>query len=121
MTRKVNTKDRATKNREIRRENLRLELKGKQYLHHIEKDYQELCLLSTTVKKARSTKTNLHGMSDTLAKVDARHKILKTKLDTNFRRLAKVLPDLKAVELSDSGGGSFAEAFAKAMVRRSAK
>lgn len=102
--------DRKAANRERVRENIRSELKGKQYLRQIEEDYSELSRIDSTLKNAKTPAQTERRVK----KAETRIKIIKLKLDTNFRRLNKVLPDLKAIELSDNGG-SIGEAFAAAL------
>lgn len=88
------------------REALRDKFKGVEYIRQIEESYQELCKLDRTVVEAKNTKQAPFHIQQTLDKAETRHKIIKTKIDTNFRRLAKVLPDLKSVELTDPNGNN---------------
>lgn len=103
--------NRKTANQQRVRENLRSELKGKIYLRQIGEDYDELSRIDATLKNAKTPAQ----VDRRVRKAETRIKVLKIKLDTNFRRLNKVLPDLKAVEFSDAGGGSIGEAFAAAL------
>ena len=76
---------RPDKNRQRRRENLREELKAREYLRQLDEVAQEV----TENWKSLSSEN-----------VSA----LRLKADINFKRLAKVLPDVKAVELSGPNG-----------------
>lgn len=78
---------------------LRDKFKGVQYISQIARDYVELGKIDTIVKNAKSGKLDLLAVQSAIDKANCRVKIIKVKMDTNFRRLAKVLPDLKSLEL----------------------
>ena len=77
---------RPDKNKQYRREALREELQAREYLRQIDQ-------VNTDVSE------NWQILSS--EQISA----LRLKSDINFKRLAKVLPDLKAVEISGDGGG----------------
>ena len=95
---------RAAQNRAIRQEAIREGMDATRYLNQIQDDFDTLGELYETVKEAKADKKNPFGARTTIEKAKVQHAILKTKLDTNFRRLAKVLGDLKSVELTDPDG-----------------
>lgn len=101
------------------RDALRLKFQGVAYLRMILADMKEMNEQVTNVKKARSTKANPHRASIVQSKADCITRMLKTKFDTNFKLLAKVLPDLKQVEIADPEGnnplGTLAAALASAV------
>ena len=82
----MKTMARPDKNKQRRREALREELQAREYLRQLELVDTEL----TTNWKSLSSEN-----------VSA----LRLKADLNFKRLGKVLPDLKAVEISGDDGG----------------
>lgn len=90
---------RAAQNRQIRREALRDQLKGIAYLTQIDRVEKELVSESDFLKKNRSVLS-----ADGVGASNARIRSLVAVADLNFRRLAKVLPDLKSIELSDADG-----------------
>ena len=77
---------RPTKNKQARREALREELQAREYLRQIDQ-------VNTDVTEHWQTLS-----SEQIA-------ALRLKTDINFKRLAKVLQDLKAIELSGEDGG----------------
>ena len=97
---------RAQHNRAIRHEQLREKLKGIEYLRQIENDYTELSVLAKEVKDVKNTKEDEYKVANTIAKADCRTRILKVKMDTNFRRLKFILPELKSMELTDPNGNN---------------
>ncbi len=113
MARSDSIESRKRANMELRRENLRQELKGKAYLKQIDSDYDALVELERKVKNAKVATLN-----PVLSKAETQRRIIQTRLDINFKRLAKVLPDIKSIELADPGGGSFVDAFAAVMGRK---
>ena len=76
---------RAGKNAALRKENLRKELQAREYLRQIE---NIAVILGESWETISSEQTSA----------------LRLKADINFKRLAKVLPDLKAVEVSGPDG-----------------
>ena len=76
---------RPDKNRQMRRENLREELKAREYLRQLEQ-----------VDEIVSENWKTLGATEVAA--------LRLKADINFKRLAKVLPDVKAIEMSGPDG-----------------
>lgn len=104
---------RAEENKAIRREALREELQAREYLRQLESIDKEFGEINETVKNlktptAQQTKANAlvtgNNFGRELARADTRIKALKERATLNFKRLNKVLPDLKAVELSDPEG-----------------
>lgn len=109
-------RQRAAENRIIRQEELRKKFQGVEYISQIERDYKELADLSEGVKKAKATKSNPLMVSDVIAKADSRAKIIKIKMDTNFRRLKFILPELKSMELTDPNGNNPLDTLGNALV-----
>jgi len=85
---------------------LRLKFKGVQHITNIFKDAKKLEALEATVSKAKSTKENPNATATAIAKADCQTRILKVKLDTSFRCLKFVLPELKSLELTDPNGNN---------------
>lgn len=115
---------RAEENKAIRREALREQLQAKEYLRQIQLIDDELKTLNQelkdlgfdgrkTSKAAIAKQLNENDLA--INKADTRVKVLKTRLDLNFKRLNKVLPDLKAVELSDPNGNAPFSSFVDAV------
>ena len=77
---------RPDKNKQRRREALREELKAREYLRQLDQVNDQLT-------------ENWQVLSS--EQVSA----LRLKTDLNFKRLSKVLPDLKAIELTGDDGG----------------
>lgn len=104
---------RAQENKAIRREALREELQAREYLRqleHIDREFGEIhdrvkALRGPAAKASRDTvqRTNRQNGLE-LEKAETRIRALKERANLNFKRLNKVLPDLKAVELSDPEG-----------------
>lgn len=127
---------RKAQNIAIRKEQLREKMKGIEYLRQIENDYKELDkqqeLVATAkvkiidhIKVVGGKEIVIKGhdtkeLEIAIVRAEAVGKLLKIKMDTNFRRLAKVLPDLKAVELTDGEGknplGGLADALRSAVI-----
>lgn len=101
------------------REALRQKFKGVEYLRQIDKGMTELDGQKTKVSNAKNTADNPYLVQDTQAKADCVTRIVKLQMDVNFRRLAKVLPDLKQYEFTDQDGnnplGTLAAALAAAV------
>lgn len=76
---------RPDKNKQRRRDNLREELQAREYLRQLQEIDKELCDNWKQMK------------SDSVA-------ALRLRADINFKRLAKVLPDIKAIEHSGPEG-----------------
>lgn len=74
---------RAQKNRAIRQESLREKLQGAQYLVHLHKIADELDDAEITATRANA---------------------IKARADIYFKLLNKLLPDVKAIEVSGEGG-----------------
>ena len=81
---------------------LRLKFKGLEYLRQIDNGMKELDSQKEKVNKAKNSEANPYKVQDTQAKADCVTRIIKTQMDVNFRRLAKVLPDLKQVDMGDN-------------------
>lgn len=104
---------RAVENKNIRREALREELKAREYLRQLELIDKEFGEINDHLKNlkgptARDTKNSgflkANNFIREISRSEARVKVLKERAVLNFRRLNKVLPDLKAVEISDPEG-----------------
>lgn len=95
MPKKPDNRTHAQRRRAETRDALRLKMKGAEYIQQIAKDYTELTALDKSVKSARGAA----NVAIATEKAKTRVQIIKLKMDTNFRRLNKVLPDLKAIEL----------------------
>lgn len=110
-------RERAAANRAIRQEELRKQLAAGQYINNLKEIDQELCEIGVGVKKLEyekkekndtvaETKRKQQNVNLELKKADVRVSALKVRADINFKKLNKVLPDLKAIELSDPDGHS---------------
>lgn len=77
---------RPTKNKQARREALREELQAREYLRQLQE-----------VDDSLSSNWRVLTSEQVAA--------LRLRTDINFKRLAKVLPDLKAIELTGEDGG----------------
>jgi len=97
-------KDRAAQNRFIRQEEYRDKVKGSKLLTALGKDFDRLTALQKVVVEAKNSKDKPFQVRTILAKADTEHKIIKTKMDANFKLLNKLLPDLRAIELRDPAG-----------------
>jgi len=114
--------------REEKKNALRDKMKGNMYLTQIERVAQEydaiiVAMDAVMVRRSRLTKSNKEGLM--FCKIQAeglkfRLEALKAKTELNFKRLKFVLPELKAIELSDPAGnnpfGSLACALKEAML-----
>ncbi len=99
-------KTRKAHNRALEADKLRSKMKGVEYLRQITGDMTRLTALQKSVKDAKNTKKNDFVVSDTVLRCKAQADIIKIKLDTNFKRLNKVIPDLKAFEHTDPDGNN---------------
>ena len=90
---------RASKNRAIRQEGLRIQIAAGNHLANIKTDYDELGVLNNEIKDAKDTDTDQYVVSNVIVKADARHKIIKTRLHTSLQLLKKLLPDEQFVEV----------------------
>ena len=97
-------RQRAAQNRILEAEKLRNKFKCSEYIRQIADDMKELGVLSNSIKKVKNTKTSPDKVGETIAKSKARADIIKIKMDTNFKRLNKIIPDVKAFEHSDQNG-----------------
>ncbi len=115
---------RAMKNRTIRREATREAIKNMNLITSISKDLSELKTLDSDVKKIN---VKAHGKGNVIfpaevdiarvevAKIKVRADIIATKINSKFRLLAKTLPDLKAIQLTDEDGNDLVKDFMDAV------
>ena len=97
----------AAENRRTTRQNeLREKLKCEAYLINIEKISNELSKLSALLKRRAKPKSEEKLSTLEISAHKVRILALKTQVDIEFRRLAKVLPDLKAIEILDEDGNN---------------
>ncbi len=108
-------KKRATHNEAIRKKELRDKIDASRLLNQIEKRTEELVALSEEVKKARNTAQSPDKIHITIQKAYARASIINKAVDTHFKLLAKRLPDLKSIEVTDEDGNNIFSAFADAV------
>ena len=108
-------------NRARRQEDLREKVQAGQALEEIARCTKELSDLDQEVKHVKlERKENEDGSVElvlpgvVISKADCRTRILARIIDTKFKLLNKVLPDLKQIELTDPQGNSF-ETFANAV------
>lgn len=86
------------RNKEIRTADLRLRLMGGQAIDRINCIVDEFTLLDQGIKRAKDTKKNPNRVSKIIRRNTARGQILKAQADLLFRKLNKLLPDIKAIE-----------------------
>lgn len=111
---KSDTVSRAVRNKQLRQEELRKKLQGLEYIRQLElcaKEYDSIIddLNKAKTAKAKLTRKDKEELAMISMKLDilaAKRDTLKQKVDLNLRRLKFVLPELKAVELSDPEGNS---------------
>lgn len=111
----LDIKRRRDPNIAIRKQELRDRLSGMKLMESIERRSNELVQLSEDIKKAKNTEKNKTAIVTTINKSLARARIISVALDTSFRMLAKVLPDLKSIEVTDNDGNSVFTAFLEAV------
>jgi len=92
-------------NRAINKKSTRDRINGAILLQGLAKIDVELGELNNAVKNAKNSKENPDNVNLVIAKSLTRTKILKTRADLKFRKLAKILPDLKAIDLTSGGKG----------------
>ncbi len=91
-------KDRLKSNKEYRDLDLRIRLDGKKTVNRINMIIDEFTLLDQQIVKARNTKKEPNNRSNRIRTNTARGQLLKTQADLLFRKLNKLLPDIKSVE-----------------------
>ncbi len=84
-----------------KQDELREKLQCGEYLRQIEKISQDLEKINRLLKRERK-KLNANETGTVKTRILA----LKTRADINFKRLAKVLPDLKMISLEDENGNN---------------
>jgi len=100
--------------RQDRQDDLRELLKGMEYIRELEAISKELTKMGNKLRRLQAT----GGADSTLVSVaKTRIQVLKLRADINFRRLAKVLPDLRALELTDAEGNNPLQSLMDAIVR----
>ncbi len=105
---------RLTVNRRKRNEELRDKFKVAQYIVQMEKCYDEYNnvakdLAAANTKKAKLTAKEVSEIKLVASQIEilnARVMVTKAKVDLNLRRLKFVLPELRAIELTDGDGGN---------------
>lgn len=116
---KPDNRVRAARLKAENREALRQKFKGAQHIAQIERGLRTLVDQSDLVHKAKNSKANQYKIQEVQSKADCINRLVKTQLDTHFRCLAKILPDIKQVELTDGDGnnplGSLADALREAV------
>lgn len=88
------------KNKEIRDADLRLRLAGEKTVDRINFIIDEFTVLDQQIKNAKNTKKNPSRLRERITKNTARGQILKTQSDMLFKKLNKLLPDIKSIEHS---------------------
>lgn len=102
----------AAKRQQQRREELRERLKGIEYLRQWDECGIQLKEIRADLKK------NIRRYGpDEVANIRAQIAAIQARIDLNSRRIAKILPDFKAVEFTDSQGENPFETFAAAVAR----
>jgi len=107
-------RSRAAQNRLAHQEALREKMDATRYLNSIEKKLIEINRISTTLQQ-RKIKILI---KEEKAYYDVKLSALGKAIDVEFRKLAKVLPDLKAIQLEDGATnplGSLLEVFKRAV------
>jgi hypothetical protein len=100
--------------RQDRADELRMLLQGQEYLRQLEAITSELVKMGNKLRRLQNKNV---VDSITVSAVKARVQILKLRADINFRRLAKVLPDLRSIELTDVEGNNPLKALVTAIVQ----
>jgi len=103
-------RERAAKNRFIRAEELRAKLQADEYLRQWEDAQKKLTRVADALRKNRS-----RYVAEEVAAARAEIAALQATIDLNAKRLNKVLPDLKSVELTDPQGENPLATLAAAM------
>ncbi len=93
----------AQRNLRIRQDTLRKELAAKNHIHQLVLIDNELRDINDEVR--RKTAEDKVAVLDDKA-YNVRIKALKARADIQFRKLAKYLPDLKSMEITDPDGNS---------------
>lgn len=110
--------DRATakaRNMRLRQQNMRDMLDGVVLIRAIEIQAGNLESLSNEIRDAKNTADEPYAVRDAIKKAETRVKVIGKLLDTHFRRLNKVLPDLRSIEVTDSEGNNLFSAFTEAV------
>jgi hypothetical protein len=115
---------RLQKMRMARHEELRNKFKGNEYIRQLAELGNDLVKLDADVKKAKAIRTvekdskgnkviTFTAPDLVLEKAKVRCKIIQSRIDLNFRRLKKLLPDEAMLEITDPDGNNpFAQIFA---------
>ena len=114
-------KARSQYNRAARQDQLREMLQGRSYIRQLRGIHSELIELGESAKNLKLAEASSEkpfprdAFNSEMEKLEMRRKLLKDRTDLNFKKLAKVLPDLKQVEITDPDGNTF-ETFASAVI-----
>ncbi len=95
-----------------RQDELREKLQCSEYLAQIEKISQDLEKINRLLKRERKKLS-----ANETGTIKTRILALKTRAEINFKRLAKVLPDLKAMEIIDEDGNNPLKSLIEAIVK----
>ena len=98
--------------RQDRADELRERLQGVAYLTQIEKAVKQLTNIGNTLKRHQKTM-----QPHEVAVIKTRISAIKLAAEINFRRLAKLLPDLRAVEFTDPDGNNPLSGLVDAIMR----
>lgn len=107
-----NVKDRARINRQVRQDELRAKFQGVQYIKHLDELAKEYTKVRKELDKATAIKQRLtakdreqkRDINETLNVIRLKLDVIKQQVDLEIRRLKFVVPELRAVELTDSEG-----------------
>lgn len=92
-------KKRAEGNRFIRQEDLRERLSGKRIIDKLQTIVDEMTLMDQKLKKVRHSKRRPEKVSRLITRCNARNGILSSQASILFKKLNKILPDLKTTEV----------------------
>lgn len=102
---------RRERNMRDRKQDMRDKISGDKVLKNIFKGLAELNEIDSDIKRIRNSR-NLEFHE---AKAKIRTPIISKMIDTNFKLLAKKLPDMKQVELTEEGDNSIFSSFIEAI------
>ena len=96
-------KIRGTRNAVVRDADLRLRLAGKKIVNKLNWIVDEFSILDENVRDAKNTEEDPYVLGRAIMRSTARGQLLKTQASILFRKLNKLLPDVKSIEFKDTG------------------
>ncbi len=89
-----------SRNKEIREADLRLRLGGAKVVDKINWIVDEFTILDNNIRKVRNTEEDPRRLARAIQRSSARGKLLKTQAAILFRKLDKLVPDIKSIDHS---------------------